>query len=275
MRSLLAILFLCASASGQGLTLTDVGFVAVVSAPALGGGGGGSPAPGPTEYWDFQEASGNRVGEVAGTIWAEEHGSVSATTGIYGNAAAIPDSYGGSSFARGFEISGTVPSYTTDQDLSVNLWHKFVDTSQAGYAIELDIWANGFGDFIQLIWNPSGGDAFYTFETWTASVWHGAGHDSIETVPLTLDSNWHMFTLVYNGTTDFLSFYMDGTLIGTTDSPIVFTNSGALDGIDLLRTNGMNGQALDEGYLKVGYALNQDEIDWQWNGGLGRQFSDY
>lgn len=84
-----------------------------------------------------------------------------------------------------------------------------------------------------------------------------------------------MLTIVYSGTTHLLSFYINGSLIGTTSTPVVYTHTGPLDEIDIDGETGANSSAFDEMAMFLTHALTQDEIDWLYNAGAGRQYSDF
>lgn len=275
MRHLLAILFLCASAFGQGLTLVD--FVFIAGTNTVSGGGGGGTAPGPTEYWDFQEASGNRVGEVLGTILPPTGSgtAISSTAGLYGDAALFPNTF--ASGHRHLDGSSSLPSYETDSDFSINYWMKWVDTNAAGYVTALNVYANAFDDSVGILYNPFAGSGLFPTNTFSAYIDHGSGTDSdvVSSGIVNPTTTWQMLTIVYSGTTHLLSFYINGSLIGTTSTPVVYTHTGPLDEIDIDGETGANSSAFDEMAMFLTHALTQDEIDWLYNAGAGRQYSDF
>lgn len=263
MRYLLAILFLCVSTLGQGLTLTDFVFIAGGTASS-GGGGGGGTAPGPTEYWDFQEASGNRIGEVLGTVLAPVGGSIGNTaSGVYGNAAEW-------NAAQGFEAD--LPAYATNQSFTITYWMQRV-TNTGKRAMEMRFeGGSGLGDWVAIrqhngVTYADGWQAYIDTEDFP-------GSDEV-TVTDAQTTAWVMLTMVWHADTGLLDLYTDGALRGSTTTPITIGPAAAAF-LEIANTgSSIETTRMDELYYKLGTALTADQIDWQFNGGAGRQYSDY
>jgi hypothetical protein len=111
------------------------------------------------------------------------------------------------------------------------------------------------------------GGAWHLF----ATVWNGVSVFG-ETVDLVFDftvDQWYFFTFVYDGATGLLSFYIDGTLVGATTNPEVFSAPGIVDSVQIIASSVTNVFIVDELAVWATYKLTEENIAYLFNNGDG------
>lgn len=248
-------------ACAQGLSLRDTAFVGSLSGGSGGGGtsGGGTPAPSPGEYWDMQEASGNRVGEISGTTLVPS-AAIGSGTGLYGNMA---------QWSSTADLVATMPAYTSGQSISVNYWQKWVTYSVGAFMPDFTFYTDNENDYLYAQIDADAGPPYEL----NAYLVNNATEEFVTgTFTASLDY-WLMVTLVYDGGAGTLTLYLNGVAEGTTPSVTLGSDSDPALRFDAGSGNETGG--LDEVYFKYGYAFTADDVTWLYNAGAGRQFSDF
>lgn len=243
--------------SGQGLTFRDIAFIGAGGGGGGGGGttGGGGTSPGaPTEYWDFQEASGTRTGEVLGTALAPTSGPIGSASGLYGNAA---------QWSSSDDLGAVMPAFTGGNSLSINYWMKWV-TSAGNYmpTVEFDT-GTGFSDYLYFQWQPADTVDLYTT---------GPGHVATTYTPSA--GTWLMVTIIFSGVSSKPSLYLDGAFIGESASTDVLGSKAAPE-IVISGESAQETAQIDEMAVFYNYVLTADNVTWLYHGGAGRQYSDF
>jgi hypothetical protein len=254
----------CLKACGQGFFFTSPTTLNVSGTGSTGGGGGGGggTSPGaPTEYWDLNEASGNRIGEVSGTVLDDVGGTINNTaSGLYGNAAEWNNSR---------DLVATVPAYTSGNSISINYWLQLPSFSGLEMP-QCRFWAGASvgDDQIKLEqWN--GVDVTSGLYVFVDASDYGDYQD--ETYEQT--AAWRMITLVYTGGAGLIALYVDSVLLGESSTPSTI-GSQAAPSFFFEGVTGMETARIDEVYFKYA-ALTSEQIVWMFNSGSGRQYSDY
>lgn len=213
----------------------------------------------PAEYWDMQEGAGDRVGEISSTIMTGAAVGNSAS-GLYGNCA---------EWNTTADLIAIVSAYTTGGDVALNFWFRI--PSPSGLDIPQFFYETGatLGDALDFEqWNGvDGTSGAYSYADGDVFRDITAGYGDAQT------SNWRMVSISYNGVSGILSFYLDGSLVGTTASAVVL-GSRATPRIRINGYNGMETVRVDEIYFKYG-TFTSANVTWMWNAGAGRQFSDF
>jgi hypothetical protein len=252
-----------------GFTLMNPAFVAATAGGGGGGGtsggGGGEVSPGsPTEYWDMQEASGDRTGEVSGVV-ITAGGAIDDAAGIQGNAARFPadtsQDLESDYLPEGYDTGG----YAVDTSISINFWYKFDTTSHTTFRFPFMTFSGDNDDMISFGINN---------DEVTAYIESDAGSDSVQHIH-TADTSWHMVSIVYDHTTDLMSFYFDGDMVDDTATPTALEG----DPFPFIEFNGTSFSTeetrLDELSIHFGTAFTADNVTWIWAGGSGRAFGDF
>ncbi len=152
----------------------------------------------------------------------------------------------------------TIP-YTTGDDFSFNFWIK----QEAETGAELP----------EFEFNPTGTSFCRLRRTSFSSelilsIRGGGPTETLVVDPVTFDTSWHMWTVVYDGATGLASLYRDTVLLGTTavnvqlasatDADITFDGNTAVESL------------VDLFGAWLTYSLTPAEITSLFNGGLGR-----
>jgi len=213
-----------------------------------------------TAWWELDETTGTRV-DAHSTNDLTMTGTVGYVTGVDGNAASFS---GGNAY-----LSATFDLGFSSGKFSCNLWFK-TTTNQSSKGL----FVNRPGTTYQWIMYL-GTDATHVYCRTTSGVKIALGSGNTEYY----DGNWHMMTGVWDNTlsTQSLKLYWDGVMyssIDTANEAATYTGSQA-NNMGRWNTNSSTNCAADIDMCGIwgGYALSSAEIDYLWNNGSGRNYS--
>ena len=226
-------------------------------------------ATNPTEtgleaWWALEEGSGTRLDETANNNDLADNNTVTSATGKKGDAA---------DFERAttefLDIADNASLSFGDEDFSIGLWFKM--ESDPGLMYVINKYDLGAGNAEYAIRIPN--DEIPEFEVSS----DGSAGTSVQQGSALSAGNWYFVVGVHDATANTVGISIDGAAISTAshttgcnDNTSRFLigardhNSGQLNYYDGLA---------DEAFV-YRKALSQDNIDWLYNGGNGRTFSE-
>ncbi len=253
--------FFVVNSFGQGLTLRDTAFVAALSGshPAPGGGGGGGSEPSaPSYYWSFEEtgSSVDRLDQVASKILRPNASGEKSASGLQGLAV----HWGACDDYNFVTPDPNGIGYTSGNDLSVAYWMKKTATDAE--------------DMTRFKFNTDGSHHLNVIQSGPTDLdvyFNGTSHEINPSY--THDTSWHLFSIVYDGGTDILEFFIDGVSKGSSSTP--YALAGYTDVEITLDGRCGDEMLIDELAIWMNHKLDADEMTWLINSGAGRQWSDF
>jgi hypothetical protein len=265
------ILAFCIASHAQGLTLRNPVFLAAVSGGGSGGGtsGGGGSFPGtaPTEYWDFDEASGDRIGEVIG-IHLAASAEIGSAAGLQNNCVTFQS--GAPAVMGLLSTSDTTDlAYSTGADWSVAYWYKSASFNTGYDSPQVEHWLtdsmhNYYGSwYFDLQFNvavdDASGDDSEFLHTWSES-----------------NGTWHLVVFTYDASAGVIEMFINTASEGTGTGTVTMVSAthGYFEIGNSFSVNA-NGGSIDELALWLNYELTPTDITWLYNSGAGRAYSDF
>jgi hypothetical protein len=181
------------------------------------------------------------------------------------------DAQGGAPASAYFNASGRLATgaeaalaYTTGNSISFNFWFKAREPLQSGeipnIVIQLDGGADGSIE-IQGGFNVS--DLVDIFLDGPMDS------DFIEVEPLVMTPDqWYMWTLVYDGATGLLHFYIDTALVASTATPVTLATAGT-GTVDIVQGGFSTEMLMSQAGLWMNYALTAPDITTLYAAGAG------
>jgi hypothetical protein len=270
-----AIMTLCAF--GQGLTLRDVSFVSATGNVSAGGTtGGGSPTapPTPTEWWEMDETgSNNRIGSVTSLAMVPANGAAGTgpghDTGLINNAFKMLASNGVNEPAARLRNTAGFGTLATDgSSISLAFWIYAAPTATPW--VYFDIYDGGFSFLSSIEIQYIGSDLYMDAYNDTPS--------ELIDIELTShggrDSSWHFWVIVWDSSTSKLKFSEDGGAF-TLSSGTITLQDGAQAQLLIEKATLGAEYRIDQFGIWTTHGLTDNEIDWLYDAGAGREYTDF
>lgn len=161
--------------------------------------------------------------------------------------------------------SQTSLAYTTGNSVSFSFWVKFLEplATAGGNLFELDILGTGTDNEI-FTYTTDGTDVIVAIE-------NSVEYDEIVVVTAPVVDQWYFWTIVIDGATGLMSFYIDNVLQGTTSIP-VFLDTAAAGRIQIWNDSFSPAVRFSQMGLWLNHLLTPTQITYLYNSGAGRDW---
>ncbi len=255
----LALALALPSAFPQGLTLRDTAFVAALSGSHPPPVGGGVTITEPTLWWTMDETgSVDRTDQISSVVLVRggASGSMPHGDGLYGNSASFTNIAG--SLTTAFT---TALAYTAGNNISISYWINFKSALLADAVPTFELSHNNSGGSIyygRIQLTVNSGPTLYVSVDDDAPFYD---YDDVQVTPFTFSQDqWYHWVTLYDGTSHLLSYYRDGSLVGTTDVGVTIP-SGTHGRVLMSIGSGHTRAWIDELGIWMNHKLTTDEID--------------